>query len=69
MSVKIPLNLLAVISVSLACSVSVAAEQEKFDAFMCKDLMRSSDSDRQNTIAYLHGYFNGKAGVTAINVD
>jgi hypothetical protein len=54
---------------ALAPAAVAAAQESKIDAIKCKDVMRSSDSEREATIAYLHGFLNGKAGITALDVD
>jgi len=37
--------------------------------YLCKDVMRMSGSDRENTLAFVHGYRLGKKNTTQFQVD
>ena len=36
--------------------------------YLCKDVMRLSGNDRENTLAFVHGYRLGKKGTTQFDV-
>jgi hypothetical protein len=36
--------------------------------YLCKDVMRLSGDDRENTLAFVHGYRLGKKGTTQFDV-
>lgn len=48
-----------------------AAEGEVVDmsAYLCKDVMRMSDEERDVTLGVLHGYMLGKKGATSFVSD
>ena len=39
------------------------------EQYRCKDVMREHGSNRDVTIAFLHGYLLGKSGRSAFNID
>lgn len=60
---------LAAASALLAFNLAAVADQKGVDAFACKDVMRSGDTDRDATIAFLHGYLLAKGGGSTIDVE
>ena len=62
--------------VLLAASAAIATAARAEDAsdrtveqYTCKEIIRESGSGRDNAIAFLHGYFVGKSGNSAFNLD
>jgi len=52
-----------------ALALPSTADQKGVDTFTCKDVMRSGDTDRDTTIAFLHGFLLAKAGGSKIDVE
>jgi hypothetical protein len=52
---------------------AIAAEepssQKDLSAFLCKDVMRLSGSERENALALVHGYRLGKMGTTQYQIE
>jgi HdeA/HdeB family len=46
-----------------------AVNSRTIDQYTCKDIMREHGSNRDVTIAFLHGYLLGKSGTAAFDVD
>jgi hypothetical protein len=62
----------AISSVLLAAAASAAgAVQSTADitTVTCRDIMSSDDRGRELSMAYMHGYLNGKAGSTVLELD
>jgi hypothetical protein len=56
----------------VAGSAALAADssnKKDLEAFLCKDVMRLSGSERENALALVHGYRLGKAGTTQFQID
>ena len=45
------------------------ANSRTVDQYTCKDIMREHGSNRDVTIAFLHGYLLGKSGTATFDVD
>ena len=43
--------------------------QKDLSAFVCKDLMRQSGSERENALALVHGYRLGKMNTTQYEIE
>jgi len=52
-----------------AAALPASAQPLSVDSFTCKDVMRSGDTDRDTTIAFLHGFLLAKSGGTTIDVE
>jgi len=55
-----------------AGSAAVAEEpstQKDLSEFTCKDLMRLSGSERENSLAFVHGYRLGKMNTTQYEIE
>ena len=52
---------------------AIAAEepstQKDLTGFACKDVMRLSGSERENSLAFVHGYRLGKMGTTQYEIE
>lgn len=52
---------------------AIAAEepsaQKDLSTFQCKDVMRLSGSERENSLAFVHGYRLGKMGTTQYEIE
>jgi hypothetical protein len=52
---------------------AIAAEepstQKDLNAFLCKDVMRLSGSERENALALVHGYRLGKMNTTQYEIE
>ena len=52
---------------------AIAAEepsaQKDLSTFQCKDVMRLSGSERENSLAFVHGYRLGKMNTTQYDID
>lgn len=51
---------------------TIAAEDDKnrtVEQYTCKDVMRETGSNRDASIAFLHGFFLGKGGSSSFNLD
>jgi hypothetical protein len=52
---------------------AVAAEEpsaeKDLSSFQCKDVMRLSGSERENSLAFVHGYRLGKMNTTRYDID
>lgn len=63
----------AVASVLLVGTTAALAEdestQKNLNDFVCKDVMRLSGSDRDNTLALVHGYRLGKMNTTTYEIE
>ena len=63
----------AVASVLLVGTTAVLAEEESTQKdltdFVCKDIMRLSGSERENTLALAHGYRLGKMNTTTYEIE
>jgi hypothetical protein len=63
----------ALTSAFLLGGAAIAAEepssQKDLSAFLCKDVMRLSGSDREISLAFAHGYMLGKKGTTQYDVE
>ncbi len=61
------------IALATAASAAIAEEPIKsitdITAVTCKDVMSSDDRGRELSMAYMHGYLNGKAGNTSLELD
>ena len=45
------------------------ANSRMVEQYSCKDVMREQGSNRDVTIAFLHGYLLGKSGRSTFNID
>ena len=43
--------------------------QKDLNEFLCKDVMRLSGSERENSLAFVHGYRLGKMGTTQYEIE
>ena len=63
----------AVASVLLVGTTAALAEEEStqknLNDFVCKDVMRLSGSERENTLALAHGYRLGKMNTTTYEIE
>ena len=63
----------AVTTALLIGGPAIAAEepsaQKDLSTFQCKDLMRLSGSERENSLAFVHGYRLGKMNTTQYDID
>lgn len=63
----------ALASVLLVSTTAVLAEEEStqknLNDFVCKDVMRLSGSERDNTLALAHGYRLGKMNTTTYEIE
>jgi len=63
----------AVTSVLLIGTTVTLAEEEStqknLNDFVCKDIMRLSGSERENTLALAHGYRLGKMNTTTYEIE
>ena len=64
----------AAVAVALSIGGSaIAAEdlsaQKDLSTFQCKDLMRLSGSERENSLAFVHGYRLGKMNTTQYDIE
>jgi hypothetical protein len=63
----------ALASALLSGGAAIAAEepssQKDLSAFLCKDVMRLSGSERENALALVHGYRLGKMGTTQYEIE
>ncbi len=63
------------LGIALVTAASAATAEEPLKAInditalTCKDIMSSDDRGRELSMAYMHGYLNGKAGSTALELD
>ncbi|MCG3202228.1 MAG: hypothetical protein NFCOHLIN_02108 [Gammaproteobacteria bacterium] len=63
------------LAAALATAASAAVAEEPIQsitditAVTCKDVMSSDDRGRELSMAYMHGYLNGKAGNTALELN
>ncbi len=46
---------------------AVAQEEDDLNSLICKDVMILSGSDRDTTIAFIHGYLLGKSGSSKVD--
>jgi hypothetical protein len=46
-----------------------AGNSRSVDQYTCKDIMREHGTNRDVTIAFLHGYLLGKTGTSTFDVD
>ena len=46
-----------------------ATSPNDMNDYLCKDVMRLSGDDRENTLAFVHGYRLGKKNTTQFDVD
>jgi len=56
----------------LTCGVGVAQAQpveRTTDQYTCKDIMRETGAGREVAVAFIHGYFLGKASATKFNLE
>jgi len=63
----------AVTAAVLAGGSAIAAEepsiQKDLTGFTCKDVMRLSGSERENALAFVHGYRLGKMNTTQYEIE
>lgn len=63
----------AVTSALLIGGLAIAAEepstQKDLSVFVCKDVMRLSGSERENSLAFVHGYRLGKMDTTKYEIE
>jgi hypothetical protein len=63
------------LGIALVTAASAAAAEEPLKAITditaltCRDIMASDDRGRELSMAYMHGYLNGKANSTALELD
>lgn len=66
-------SILAVTVVLVAASPAIVLAQQTTDRsveqYTCKDIMRESGSNRDTSIAFLHGYLLGKSGGSEFNIE
>lgn len=66
-------SILAVMTVLIAASsANVLAEDtanRTVEQYTCKDVMRENGSNRDTSIAFLHGYLLGKSGGSEFNIE
>ena len=56
----------------LCCSIAgqaMSAEMRTVEQYKCKDIMREAGSDRDASIAFLHGYLLGKSGASKFDIE
>jgi HdeA/HdeB family len=53
----------------LSAAFAQGPEMRTVEQYTCKDIMRESGADRDVAIAFLHGFFLGKAATTTFNLD
>lgn len=70
MSYLVLLGALSSVNMVTLAQAQTAAESEdiiNMQTVTCRDLLKTDGDDQRNTIVYMHGYLNGKAGDSKIN--
>jgi hypothetical protein len=66
-------SILAVTSVIIGAVPAIVFAQDTtnrtVEQYTCKDVMRESGSNRDTSIAFLHGYLLGKSGGSEFNIE
>jgi len=60
---------LALFGGGLAYAAEEPSSEQDLSVFVCKDVMRLSGSERENSLALVHGYRLGKMGTTKFEID
>ncbi len=70
MSYLVLIGALSSISIGTPAQAQTAAESEdiiNMQTVTCRDLLKTDGDDQRNTIVFMHGYLNGKAGDSKID--
>jgi hypothetical protein len=60
---------LALLGSGLAFAAEGPSDEKDLNAFVCKDVMRLSGSERENALALVHGYRLGKMDTTKYEIE
>ena len=52
-----------------ALAAEEPSAEKDLSSFQCKDVMRLSGSERENSLAFVHGYRLGKMNTTQYDID
>jgi hypothetical protein len=66
-------RILAIMPVVIAAGPAIVLAQDTtnrtVEQYTCKDIMRESGSNRDTSIAFLHGYLLGKSGGSEFSIE